>query len=250
MLELKEINLETEGPDKFQILKRVNLKLPDKKIIAVTGPNGSGKSSLARIIMGIVSPTSGKILFNEKDITQASITERARMGIGYAFQTPPHFKGIRVRELLDLSMKDNPERKKVCDLLYGVGLCSKEYINRDMDANLSGGEMKRIEIATVLARDLKLAVFDEPEAGIDLWSFHQLAQTFKEMHAKSNTTIVIISHQERILELADEVVLLTGGVIQEGVSKEAILKSGFTDDPCACRANCGKRGEENAECVG
>ncbi len=250
MLELKDITLEVEGEKRLQILKKINLTLPEKKIIAVTGPNGSGKSSLARVIMGITSPTSGKILFNGKDITGEGITERARLGIGYAFQTPPHFKGIPVRELLNLSMKDNPEKKKVCDLLYGVGLCSQEYINRDMDASLSGGEMKRIEIATVLARNLKLAVFDEPEAGIDLWSFHQLAQTFQEMHAKSNMTIVIISHQERILQLADEVLLLTGGTIRKNISKKEILKSDFADDPCACRTNCGKRGKENAECIG
>ncbi len=250
MLELKNITLQAEGANKLQILKRVSLQLPDKKIIAITGPNGSGKSSLARVIMGIAKPTAGSILLDGEDITELGITERAQRGIGYAFQTPPHFKGIRVREILNLAMKDNPQGPKVCDLLYGVGLCSQEYINRDMDASLSGGEMKRIEIATVLACNLKLAVFDEPEAGIDLWSFHQLAETFKDMHKKTDTTIVIISHQERILELADEIILLSGGAVLRNMSKEEILKSSFADDPCACRANCGKRGQEDAECVG
>ncbi len=250
MLELKDITLKAEGGKGPEILRNISLMLPDKKIIAITGPNGGGKSSLARVIMGIVQPTSGRILFNGEDITKLDITQRARRGIGYAFQSPPHFKGIRVRELLNLAMKDNPEKPKVCDLLYGVGLCSQEYIDRDMDASLSGGEMKRIEIATVLARNLKLAVFDEPEAGIDLWSFNQLAQTFKKMHRESDTTIVIISHQERILELADEILLLSGGSVQRHMSKEEILKSSFADDPCACRANCGKRGEQDAECVG
>ena len=250
MLELKGITLKTEGESGLEILKDINLTFPNQKIIAITGPNGGGKSSLARVIMGTAKPASGKILLDGEDITQLDITERARLGVGYAFQSPPHFKGIRVRELLNLAMKDNPKKPKVCDLLYSVGLCSQDYINRDMDASLSGGEMKRIEIATVLARSLKIAVFDEPEAGIDLWSFHQLAETFKKMHRESDTTIVIISHQERILELADEIWLLSEGSVRGNMSREEILQSGFADDSCACRANCGKRGDQDAECIG
>jgi Fe-S cluster assembly ATP-binding protein len=153
-----------------------------------------------------------------------SITERARLGIGYAFQHPPRFKGIKVRDLLNLSLQNKPGDEKICDLLYNVGLCSQEYLDRDMDARLSGGEIKRIEIAAILARNLKLAVFDEPEAGIDLWSFHRLADTFRDMHEKTGTTIVIISHQERILELADEIILMAGGRIERNIPKEEILK--------------------------
>jgi Fe-S cluster assembly ATP-binding protein len=250
MLELNGINLNTEGEHKVQILKNIDLKLLDKKIYAITGPNGSGKSSLARIIMGISRPTSGTIIFNGHDITQMNITERARLGIGYAFQNPPKFKGIKVRQLLDISLGDKSGNGKICDLLYNVGLCSQEYLNRDMDANLSGGEIKRIEIATILARNLKLAVFDEPEAGIDLWSFHRLAETFNDMHQKTDTTIMIISHQERILELADEIILMAEGGIERNIPKEEILKKGFVDDLCACRANCGIRGKENVKCVG
>lgn len=250
MLELKEISLSVEGIKKVDILKKIDLKLLEKKIYVITGPNGSGKSSLARIIMGIAKPTSGKIIFNGQDITQMDISERAHLGIGYAFQSPPRFKGIKVRELLNLSMSGRGEEEKICDLLYSVGLCSQDYLDRDMDSRLSGGEIKRIEIATILARNLKVAVFDEPEAGIDLWSFHRLAETFKEMHEKTNTTIVLISHQERILELADEILLVANGGIERNIPKEEILKKGFVDNLCACRANCGKVGEQNAKCIG
>lgn len=248
MLELKEIYLSAEN--KADILNKVNLNLLDKKIYVITGPNGSGKSSLARIIMGITKPTFGNIIFNGQDITQLDITQRAHLGIGYAFQSPPRFKGIKVRELLNLSMSGKSGEEKICDLLYSVGLCSQEYLDRDMDASLSGGEIKRIEIASILARNLKLAVFDEPEAGIDLWSFHRLAETFKEMHKKTDATIVLISHQERILELADEIILISNGGIERNIPKEEILKKGFVDNLCACRANCGKAGDQNAECIG
>ncbi len=248
MLELKDITLSVEN--KANILNKVNLNLLDKKIYVITGPNGSGKSSLARIIMGISMPTAGNIIFNGQDITQLDITQRAHLGIGYAFQSPPRFKGIKVRELLSLSMSSGSGEDKICDLLYSVGLCSQEYLDRDMDASLSGGEIKRIEIATILARNLKLAVFDEPEAGIDLWSFHRLAETFKEMHEKTNATIVLISHQEKILELADEIILVANGGIERNIPKAEILKKGFVDDLCACRSNCGKVGGPNAECIG
>jgi Fe-S cluster assembly ATP-binding protein len=223
--------------------------LEDKKIIAVTGPNGSGKSSLARIIMGLQQPTGGRILLNGQDITDMDITERARLGIGYAFQNPPRFKGIKVGELLKLSCGGSKDKGGICDMLYSVGLCAQDYLNRDADATLSGGEVKRIEIATVLARSLKLAVFDEPEAGIDLWSFQKLADTFREMHGKTDTTIVIISHQERILELADDILLMKDGHLTP-VQREEILAGDDYDARCQCRLGCGKRGQEHAECVG
>ena len=248
MLELKDIGLEVDGGKR--ILHGIDLALSDKKIYAITGPNGSGKSTLARIIMGIEKPTTGQVFFDGTDITQKGITERANMGIGFAFQNPPRFKGIRVRDVLRLSMADKADTTRICDLLYNVGLCSQDYLDREMDASLSGGEIKRIEIASVLARDLKVAVFDEPEAGIDLWSFHRLAETFTQMHERTNTTLVIISHQERILELADEIIVMSNGGIDRSIPREQILKSGFIDDLCACRANCGIRGKDNVECVG
>ncbi len=250
LLELNGINLSIEGENKVQILKDIDLKLLEKKIYVITGPNGSGKSSLARIMMGISQPTSGSILFDGQDITQMDITERARLGIGYAFQHPPRFKGIKIRELLQLSLGNKAESGKICDLLYSVGLCAQEYLNRDLDASLSGGEIKRIEIASILARDLKLSVFDEPEAGIDLWSFRQLAETFHELHDKTDMTIVIISHQERILELADEIILMANGSIERNIPKDEILQKGFVDNLCACRTNCGIRGMENVKCIG
>ena len=247
MLELKKVSMKTEnGTD---ILKDIDLVLQNKKIYAVTGPNGSGKSSLAKIIMGIVTPSAGKILLDGEDITQMSVSQRARLGIGYAFQQPPRFKGIKVRELLSLSSADNSKSTQVCDLLFQVGLCSRDYLDREIDATLSGGELKRIEIATVLARDLKLAVFDEPEAGIDLWSFQKLAETFRVMHEQHNTTIVIISHQERILELADEIILMSGGSIRENVPKKEILTGSIEDVGCLCRPKCGRKGTDDVECV-
>lgn len=250
MFELNGVSLEIEGEKEIEILKGIDLKLLDKKLYAVTGPNGGGKSSLAKIIMGIYKPTSGKILLDGQDITDMAITERARLGIGYAFQHPPRFKGIKVKELLKMSALGNPEKVNICDLLYDVGLCAQDYLDRDVDASLSGGEMKRIEIATVLARNLKLAVFDEPEAGIDLWSFQKLAETFSNIHMKYNTTIVIISHQERILELADEIILMANGKVQEKAGKDEILNRILKNDSCLCNANCGKRGVEDAECIG
>ena len=250
MFELNGVSLGIEGEKEIEILKGIDLKLLDKKLYAVTGPNGGGKSSLAKIMMGIYKPTSGKILLDGQDITDMAITERARLGIGYAFQHPPRFKGIKVKELLKMSASGNPEKVNICDLLYDVGLCAQDYLDRDVDASLSGGEMKRIEIATILARNLKLAVFDEPEAGIDLWSFQKLAETFSNIHMKYNTTIVIISHQERILELADEIILMANGKVQEKAAKDEILSRIFKNDSCLCSTNCGKRGVEDAECIG
>ena len=246
MLQLKDITLRLD--DGRTILDGVSLSLQDKKIIAVTGPNGSGKSSLARIIMGLQQPTAGHILLDGKDITDMDITQRAQLGIGYAFQNPPRFKGIKVSELLKLA-GGGMQKGAICDMLLDVGLCAQDYLNRDADATLSGGEAKRIEIATVLARNLKLAVFDEPEAGIDLWSFQRLAETFRDMHSKTDTIIVIISHQERILELADEILLMKDGRLAP-VPREDILAADTTEALCRCRQSCGKRGQENAECAG
>lgn len=244
MLELKGIGFKT---DEKEILKNVDLKLDSKKIYAVTGPNGSGKSSLANVIMGIVKPTSGSLLLDGEDITELDITERARLGIGYAFQNPPRFKGIKVKDMLALA---SPSKKgPVCDLLYNVGLCSRDYLGRDIDATLSGGEIKRIEIATVLARDLKVAVFDEPEAGIDLWSFQKLAETFIDMHDNTETTIMIISHQERILKLADEIILLANGVARQNVPKEEIIREGGIEADCQCKQNCERTEYKDAGCA-
>ena len=243
MLELSDISLQLS--DGRKILSGVSAALHDKKIYAVTGPNGSGKSSLARIIMGLQPPTAGRILLDGQDITDMGITQRAQLGIGYAFQNPPRFKGIKVGELIALS--GGKDKDSICDMLFSVGLCAQDYLKRDADATLSGGEMKRIEIATVLSRSLKLAVFDEPEAGIDLWSFQKLADTFRELHDKTDTTIVIISHQERILELADEILLMAEGHLTFAVREEILGPN--ADASCLCRQNCGKRGQEYAECA-
>lgn len=247
MLELKGITLKLDGKD-APILDGIDISLQEKKIYAVTGPNGSGKSSLARVIMGLQQPTSGRILLDGQDITSLDITERARLGIGYAFQHPPRFKGIKVDELLRLAA-GTANKNSICDMLYSVGLCAQDYLNRDADGTLSGGEAKRIEIATVLARNLKLAVFDEPEAGIDLWSFQKLADTFREVHEKTDTTIVIISHQERILELADEILLMSGGTLSR-IPREEILNDDGPDGRCRCRLSCGKREDQDAQCAG
>ena len=250
MLDLQGVSLEIEGDICTEILKNISLKFYDKKIYVVTGPNGGGKSSLAKIIMGVYNPTSGKILLDGQDITYLNITERARLGIGYAFQSPPRFKGIKVKDLLKMAASYNPEKVNICDLLYNVGLCAQDYLERDVDSSLSGGEMKRIEIATVLARNLKIAVFDEPEAGIDLWSFQKLAETFKTIHEQYDTTIIIISHQERIMELADEIIIMSNGTISAQSERDTILAGILNHDTCLCSTKCEKGVGQNAECVG
>ncbi|KYH35587.1 sulfate/thiosulfate import ATP-binding protein CysA [Clostridium tepidiprofundi DSM 19306] len=225
MIEFKDVSLHIDKQDSnTAIVKNINLKFEDNKIYVVTGPNGGGKSTLCKLMMGIYKPTSGKILFDGEDITNLSITERAKRKIGYAFQQPAHFKGMTVKELIALSARDNPNGVDIPELLADMGLCPKSYLNREVNGNLSGGEIKRIEIATVLARELKLAIFDEPEAGIDLWSFKRLVQTFKNMHKKFNSTIVIVSHQERIINIADEVVVLSGGTVKKRTYKTDIIK--------------------------
>lgn len=224
MLELKNISFEvSEGTNDKGILKNVSLKIDDKKFLAITGPNGGGKSTLAKLIAGIYKPTSGQIFFDGVDITNMSITERANMGISFAFQQPVKFKGIKVKDLIKLASGDNISVKGACEYLSEVGLCARDYINRDVDGSLSGGELKRIEIATIIARGTKLCVFDEPEAGIDLWSFKNLIQVFEKMHKEKDTSIIIISHQERILNIADEIVVLANGELKAQGKKDEIL---------------------------
>ena len=212
MLELKDICF---SRDNKNILKNVNLKIDDNKMVVITGPNGSGKSTLAKIIMGIEIPDSGKIIFNGRDITNLSITKRAKAGIGFAFQQPVKFKGLTVKDLIEISAGNSIKVCEACDVLADVGLCAKEYLNREVNGGLSGGELKRIEIAMLAAKKSKLTIFDEPEAGIDLWSFNNLISVFEKMHEDIKGSIVIISHQERILNIADEIVLITNGKVEK-----------------------------------
>ena len=227
MLELKNISflVDDEGTDK-EIIRDISLTIPDKKLVVITGPNGGGKSTLARLIAGIEKPTSGQILLNGEDITDKTITERAKMGIGFAFQQPVRFKGLTVLDLLRIASGKQITIAEACEYLSEVGLCAKDYIHREVNASLSGGELKRIEIATILARDVKLAIFDEPEAGIDLWSFQNLIRIFEKMRETAkDRTILVISHQERILNIADEIVVLANGKIEKQGPKEQILPS-------------------------
>ena len=222
MLELKNIVFRAEEDNKL-ILDDLSLNIDDGKFIVITGPNGGGKSTLAKVIMGINKVESGTILLNGEDITEKSITERAEIGIGFAFQQPVRFKGIRVLDLLRMASGENLSVAEACDYLSRVGLCAKEYINRDVNDSLSGGELKRIEIATVLARGTQFSVFDEPEAGIDLWSFGNLIKVFENIRETINGTVLIISHQERILNIADEIVVIEDGKVKKIGSKEEIL---------------------------
>lgn len=238
MLELKKIAFQVEAAGaQHEILEDVSLTLEEGKFLVITGPNGGGKSTLARIIMGIEKPTSGQILFNGQEITALGITERAKLGIGYAFQQPPRFKGLTVRRLLSLAHGSELPVDACCAYLTNVGLCSKDYLNREVDASLSGGEVKRIEIATLMARDLKLAIYDEPEAGIDLWSFTMLVDSFRAISSRRNESVIIISHQERIMKLADEIVVIADGKIRGQGSREEMLPKllGEFDEACAFR---------------
>ena len=216
--------------DNKDILKDISLEVEEGKFIAITGPNGSGKSTLAKIIMGIEKPTSGKIFFDGEDITELSIDKRANKGMGFAFQQPVKFKGITVYDLLKLAAKKDVSRAEACEYLSAVGLCAKEYIDREVNASLSGGELKRIEIATVALRKTRLTIFDEPEAGIDLWSFSNLIEVFEDMRRLINGSIIIISHQERILNIADVIILMNQGKIEQigdkNISLGNVLKKG------------------------
>ena len=221
MLELKNVSY---FRDNKQILDNISLKIDNSKLDAITGPNGSGKSTLAKIIMGILKPDSGSIFFDGKDITAMGITDRAKLGIGFAFQQPVKFKGLTVRDLIELSSGNTINVSEACNYLSDVGLCAKDYLNREVSNSLSGGELKRIEIAMLAAKKSKLTVFDEPEAGIDLWSFNSLISVFEKMHSEiSNSSIVIISHQEKILNIADEIILLVDGKVQAVGQKEEVL---------------------------
>ena len=220
MLEFKNVSYET--PEGKVILRDVSLKIDDR-FVAVTGPNGSGKSTMAKLIAGIYTPTSGRILLDGVDITELSITDRAKAGISFAFQQPVRFKGITVKELISIASGKNISVAEACSYLSEVGLCAKDYVNREVDGSLSGGELKRIEIAMINARGTKLSVFDEPEAGIDLWSFNNLIQVFRNMYEKTKGSIVIISHQERILDIADKIIVIADGRVAAYGTKNEIL---------------------------
>lgn len=223
MLELKNLCFQVEENNQTKtIIDDLNLKIEDGKFVVITGPNGGGKSTLAKLIMGIKPVTSGQILLDGEDISKKSITERAKSGISFAFQQPVHFKGIKVLDLLRLAAGKQLSVNEACDYLSKVGLCAREYIDREVNASLSGGELKRIEIATVLARGTSLSIFDEPEAGIDLWSFQNLIQVFENIRATINGTVIIISHQERILNIADEIVMIQDGKVVEHGAKDEL----------------------------
>lgn len=225
MLELRNISFQAENEDdgkEIEILRNINLTIEDQ-FVAVTGPNGSGKSTLAKIVAGMLVPTEGQIFLDGVDITEKSITERAKLGIGFAFQQPVRFKGITVRDLLSIAAGKDTDMAEICSMLSEVGLCARDYVNREINASLSGGELKRIEIAMIMARKTKVSIFDEPEAGIDLWSFQNLIRVFEKMHEEIQGTILIISHQERILNIADQIVLLSDGRIEKVGNREEVM---------------------------
>lgn len=235
MLELKNVTFEVVADNStLEIVNNVSFTLEDGKFVVITGPNGGGKSTLAKLIMGIEKPTSGQIIFDGVDITNMSISERAKLGIGYAFQHPPRFKGLTVHRLLTLAYGSFLPEDECCSYLTKVGLCSMDYLNREVDSSLSGGELKRIEIATLMARDLKLAIYDEPEAGIDLWSFTMLVESFKIMGNSRKESIMIISHQERIMQLADELIVVADGKIRESGKTDVLYPKLMGEFNVAC----------------
>lgn len=236
MLELRNVSFGVSEDSKHKdILKDVSFTLEDNKFTVITGPNGGGKSTLAKIIAGIENPTEGKIFWNGEDITDKSVTERAKMGISYAFQQPVRFKGITVFDLIQLACGKKVSFDEACTYLSEVGLCAKDYLKREVNASLSGGELKRIEIATVMARNSMMTVFDEPEAGIDLWSFQKLITVFEKMHEKNHGSILIISHQERILNIADEILMIADGKLVKRGTKEEILPNILQNSiACGC----------------
>lgn len=239
MLELSHVSFEvTENKAHKEIIQDISLTVDNHKFVVITGPNGGGKSTLAKLIAGIEKPTSGRIYFDGTDITEKSITERAKLGVGYAFQQPVRFKGIQVLDLIRIAAGRRLSAADACEYLSEVGLCAKEYISREVNASLSGGELKRIEIATVLARGAKLSVFDEPEAGIDLWSFQNLIQVFERMQEKDRQgSILVISHQERILNIADEIVVIADGRITKQGPREEILPQLLGTDSAVSACN-------------
>jgi Fe-S cluster assembly ATP-binding protein len=226
MLELKNVSFDVKSEDvQKEIIKDISLNIGENKLVVITGPNGGGKSTMAKLIAGIEKATAGKIYFDGQDITDLSITERANLGISFAFQQPVRFKGITVKRLIELASGNKMNDGELCDILSKVGLCAREYINREVDSTLSGGEIKRIEIATVLARQTQITIFDEPEAGIDLWSFSSLIKVFSEMRRNLKGTLIIISHQERILNIADEIAVVADGRIKAKGAADEMMKT-------------------------
>ena len=236
MLEIRHLRYDVTAEDgtDLGILRDVSLTVGEGKLVVITGPNGGGKTTLAKAIMGLVKPTAGQILWNGTDITGLSITERSKLGVSYAFQQPPRFKGLRIGDLLELAAGDKLTHAQQCAYLTRVGLCANDYLDREVDASLSGGEVKRIEIASILARNAKLMIFDEPEAGIDLWSFARLTETFEQLHAAGGATMIIISHQERIISLADEVIVVGDGQIRHRGTPAEILPQILADTLGTC----------------
>ncbi|GKH46359.1 MULTISPECIES: ABC transporter ATP-binding protein [Anaerotruncus] len=239
MLELQNITVDVD--DSRGILRDVSLKIDDGKFVVITGPNGGGKSTLARVVAGITRPAAGRILLDGEDVTGLGITERARRGVGFAFQQPVRFKGLTVRDLVELAAGGSLSEQQLCGYLSDVGLCAMDYIDREVNASLSGGEIKRIEIASVMARKTRLTIFDEPEAGIDLWSFQNLIGVFQKLRRETSGSLVVISHQERILEIADELVVLASGVVTAHGPREEILPGLLKGDGSRC-AFCPQEG--------
>ena len=245
MLELKNVSFSVPAADgsEHKIIDNISLSLDSGKFTVITGPNGGGKSTIAKLIMGIEKPTSGRIYLDGEDITDLPLEERAKRGVGYAFQQPPRFKGLTVRRLLSLAHGSELPEDECCTYLTNVGLCSADYLNREVDSSLSGGEVKRIEIATLMARNLKLAIYDEPEAGIDLWSFAMLIKSFRAISESRHESTIIISHQERIMQLADDILVLADGKIKEFGPKDEIFPKLISQ----VASNCGFRGNSKKE---